>query len=344
MFIDQVVLEEVSYPLKRPFKTALREATHTKSLYVKIICTNGIVGVGECTETIAITGESLNSQKYIIEEIFIPQLKNKNLVEYESVLNLLNRLAPNNNSAKAAVDCAIYDCVSQFYHIPLYQLLGGSKKELVTSVTVSLNPIDEMINQSIDYIKQGFKLLKLKLGNDIQLDIERFLQLVNHVPEDTLFRIDANQGWNLKQSWNFIEKTHSAHHKIQFIEQPVHKNQLLDLKKLKDQTPLIIMTDESVFDLTDAKKVLEMRAADAINIKLMKCGGVSQAIKIANLASAYQVPCMIGCMLETEVAIVNAMHVAFSNSNIHYVDLDAPLLINHRTNKLDIVEGKILLK
>ena len=143
---------------------------------------------------------------------------------------------------------------------------------------------------------------------------------------------------------NKCKKFKSNHNKIQFIEQPVHKSKLLDLKYLKEQTSLMIMADESVFHLTDAKNILEMRAADAINIKLMKCGGISQAIQIANLANAYQVPCMIGCMLETEVAVASAMHLALSHSNIRYVDLDAPLLINRPTNKIDISEGKLLLK
>lgn len=344
LFIQRVVLEEVSYPLKTPFKTALREATHSQSLYVKIYCTNGIIGIGECTETIAITGESLSSQRYIIENFFIPRLQNRNILEYESLLSELHLLAPNNYSAKAAVDCAIYDCVSQFYQLPIYQLLGGKSKELLTSVTVSLNNLDQMIKQTRNYLEHGYKLLKLKLGNEIEKDIERFIELSRVVPEDVIFRIDANQGWTFKEAWRFINETHVYHHKIQFLEQPVHKLQLQELKQLKNETPISIMADESIFDCYEAKVALELGAMDAINIKLMKCGGISQAMQLANLAKIYQVPCMLGCMLETEVAIYYAIQVAYSNSNIDYVDLDSPLLINHPLQKLNYINGKITIQ
>lgn len=344
VLIHKVVLEEVSYPLKTPFKTALRQAIHSQSLYVKIYCLNGIVGLGECTETIAITGESLSSQKYIIEKFFIPQLQNKNILEYESLLNDLHYLAPNNYSAKAAINCAIYDCVSQYYQLSIYQLLGGKQKELTTSVTVSLDAISEMIFQTKNYIEKGYKLLKLKLGNDITLDIERFIELCRIVPDDVIVRIDANQGWTFKESWRFINETHSYHSKIQFLEQPVHKTKLQELKQLKNETPLFLMADESIFDCVDARVALELGAVDAINIKLMKCGGISQAMQLANLANIYQVPCMLGCMLETEVAITHALQVAYSNSNIHYIDLDSPLLINQPLNKLNYTDGKISIQ
>ncbi|SDM53831.1 mandelate racemase/muconate lactonizing enzyme family protein [Sediminibacillus halophilus] len=328
MNIQSIETANVAVPLKKPFKTALRTVTVAESVYVKVICSDGTTGWGEAPPTHVITGDSLAGIKYAVEEVIAPALIGKSLLAIEDVFQTLDQCMVGNTSAKAAIDMAVYDCFSQHCGLPLYQLLGGYRNQLETDYTVSVNTPEEMAEDAVQYVEQGFSCLKVKVGkDDIETDIRRIQSIRSHVGDRILIRLDANQGWGAKEAVKAIRKMEDGGLDIELVEQPVKAGDTAGLKFVTDHVETPIMADESVFSPEDARKVLETRSADLINIKLMKAGGIHNGLKIAKLAASFGMECMIGSMIETKLGITAAAHLAASQPNITRFDFDAPLML-----------------
>ena len=228
---------------------------------------------------------------------------------------------------KSAVEIALYDIFAQNLRIPLYKMLGGSKKVFKTGITISLNTKEIMTQDSLEAVQNGYKSLKIKLGSDYKEDIDRIEAISNAIPKDISIKLDANQGWTPVQSVKFLNAIEDKGIRIELIEQPVKKDDFEGLKYLKNRTSIPLLADESVFSPKDAIRILEEDAVDFINIKLDKCGGISQAMLIADICKIYDVKCMIGCMLEGAISVGAAVHVASAKSDtITMLDLDAPIL------------------
>ncbi|MFC7063850.1 mandelate racemase/muconate lactonizing enzyme family protein [Halobacillus seohaensis] len=330
MIIQSIDTFPVAIPLHTPFKTALRTVTVAESIYVKVTCTDGTIGWGEAPPTHVITGESLSSINYCIEKILKPATLGKTLFEREKLFEILHGSVVGNTSAKAALDMALYDCLSQICNLPLFQFLGGYQDSMETDYTVSINDPEQMATDASHYITNGFNILKIKVGkDDIEKDIERIRAIRRTIGPDPLIRLDANQGWSVKQAIYAIRRMEELNLQIELVEQPVKAYAIEELKQVTDQTHTPIMADESVFSVQDAKRVLETKSADLINIKLMKSGGIYQAMKINQLAEAYGIPCMVGSMIETKLGITAAAHFAASQKNITRFDFDAPLMLSN---------------
>jgi o-succinylbenzoate synthase len=338
LYIKSIETFDVAIPLTKPFKTALRTVTTAYSVYVTIVTSDGLVGYGEAPPTHVITGESMDSIRYAINEVIAPQLIGLNILQSEQVFQKLNTALVRNTSAKAAVDMAIHDILARYAGLPLYQFLGGYRDTIETDFTVSVNDPAEMADDAEQYIKDGFKVLKVKVGiGDIKDDIERIHAIRKRVGMTPKLRLDANQGWNAKEAVKAISLMEDAGLSIEFVEQPVPAWDLEGLKYVTDNTYTPIMADESVFSVQDAKQVLKIRAADLINIKLMKSGGIYHGKKINALAEANGVGCMVGSMIETKLGITAAAHFAASQPNIRYFDFDAPLMLDN-----DLIVGGVI--
>ncbi|MFF2450262.1 dipeptide epimerase [Neobacillus sp. NPDC058068] len=337
MRIERIETFRGAVPLIKPFKTALRTVTTAEAIFVKIICDNGIVGWGEAPPTVVITGDSLLSIDSAINYVIKPFLEKKSLLNYELLFQGLKTILVGNSSAKAAVDMALYDCLAQYCKLPLYQFLGGHKQELETDFTVSVNGPEEMGDDAVSYIQQGFNVLKVKVGkDDIATDLERIREVRNRVGNNIKIRLDANQGWTAKDAIRAIRKMEDSGLQIELVEQPVKADDIEGLKQVTDHVDTLIMADESVFTARQAFQVLKTRSADLINIKLMKAGGIYQAQIINQLAETCGVECMVGSMIETRLGISAAAHFAASKQNITRYDFDAPLMLAK-----EIVDGGI---
>ncbi|WP_174614917.1 mandelate racemase/muconate lactonizing enzyme family protein [Virgibacillus ihumii] len=328
MHIQQIETFHAAIPLNSPFKTALRTVTVAETVVVKITCDNGIIGWGEAPPTHVITGDSIASIDFAVNDIFKPLLTGESILHYEKVFEKIDAGIIGNTSAKAAVDMAIYDCIAQQASMPLAQFLGGYTDHIETDYTVSVNSPDEMADDAQQYTSAGFSVLKVKVGKDsIDNDVRRIQAIRKRIGSRAKIRLDANQAWQAKEAVRAISTMEELGLDIELIEQPVHRVDFEGLKYVTDNTATPIMADESVFSTGDAKQVLEMRAADLINIKLMKAGGIHHALKIAKLAAVYGVTCMVGSMIETKIGITAAAHFAASQPNIRYFDFDAPLML-----------------
>lgn len=338
MKIIGVETYRVAVPLTKPFKTALRTVEVADSIFVKITCDTGVVGWGEAPPTHVITGESLSSIEYAVKEIIKPFLLQKSLLNYERLFHGLQTVLVGNSSAKAAVDMALYDCLSIHCGLPLYQFLGGYKEEIETDFTVSVNGPGEMGEDAFTYVGRGFNVLKVKVGkDDVAKDLERISEIRRRVGYEIKVRLDANQGWKPKDAIRIIRKMEDLGLEIELVEQPVKAYDIEGLKQVTDTVDTPIMADESVFTPKQAFEIVKTRSADMINIKLMKAGGIYQATIINQLAELSGMECMVGSMIETRLGITAAAHFAASKKNITRFDFDAPLMLAK-----DIVEGGMI--
>lgn len=337
MIIQNIEVMRQSVPLKSPFKTALRTVHNAESIWVRITAEDGRIGWGEATGTIVITGDSLESIHGAIVHTFTPLLIGKSLLAYEQILQSVHHAMVGCSSAKAAIDMAVYDLVAQHCGLPLYQFLGGYTDHIETDYTVSVNSPQEMGDDAIRYIESGFNVLKIKVGKDgLEEDIDRIKHIRSRIGKQAKIRVDANQGWTVKEAVRFIRRMEDMDLDVELVEQPVKAYDIEGLKAVTDAVETPVMADESVFSPAQAFEVLKRRAADMINIKLMKSGGIYKAQIINHIAEECGVECMVGGMIESRVAVTAAAHFAASKKNVTRCDFDAPLMLLH-----DIVVGGV---
>lgn len=314
-------------PLKTPFKTALRTVDTIEDVVVSVHTDTGHVGYGEAPATAVITGDTHGSILEAIRKFIAPRLLGQEVANLNQLTQLIQGALEKNTSAKAAVEIAVYDLFGQLYGAPLYKLLGGGDPLITTDLTISVDYIEKMVADAVSAVERGFESLKVKVGKDIGVDVERVKAIHAAVEGRALLRLDANQGWTAKQAVYALQALEEAGVRLDLVEQPVKAHDLDGMKYVTERVNTPIMADESVFGPTEVVELIRMRAADIINIKLMKTGGISNAIRIADIAAMYGVECMIGCMLETSISVAAAVHVAVAKAHvITRVDLDGPSL------------------
>lgn len=327
MKITDIRFAMLRVPLKTPFKTALRTIDTVEDIVVIVNTDTGHVGYGEAPATAVITGDTHGSIVEAIRKFIRPRLIGEDVANLNRITWLIQNALEKNSSAKAAVEIAIYDLFGQLYDAPLYKMLGGGDPLITTDITISVDYIEKMVADSVAAVARGFETLKIKVGKDIGVDLERVKAIYAAVEGRALLRLDANQGWTAKQAVYAIQTLEDAGVKLELVEQPVKAQDLEGLKYVTERVHTPIMADESVFGPAEVIDLIRMRAADIINIKLMKTGGISKAIQIADICAIYQVECMIGCMIETGISVAAAAHLAVAKSHvITKVDLDGPSL------------------
>lgn len=317
----------LNVPLKTPFKTAMRTVKEIEDVVVIIETDTGNTGYGSAPATAVITGDTHGSIIEAIRKVISPALIGREIADLNNLTNIVQHSIVRNFSAKAALEIAIYDLYGQLYNAPLYKLLGGGDNVISTDITISVDYIDKMVEDTLAAIDLGFETLKVKVGKDPALDIERIKAIYAAVNERALIRLDANQGWTPKQAVYVLRALEDSGVHLELLEQPVRGDDIEGMKYVNERIHTPVMADESSFGPREAIELIRSRAADIINIKLMKTGGISNAIKIADIAGVYGVNCMIGCMLESSIGVAAAAHIAVAKSSvITKVDLDTPFL------------------
>lgn len=327
MKIRSIRLGMLSVPLKTPFKTAIRTVKEIEDVVVIIETDTGEKGYGSAPATAVITGDTHGSIIEAISKVISPVLIGRDIAGLNILTNIIQNSIVRNFSAKAALEIAVYDLYGQLYNAPLYKLLGGGDSVLSTDITISVDYIDKMVEDTRAAIDLGFETLKIKVGKDPALDIERIKAIYAAVNERALIRLDANQGWTPKQTVSVMRTLENSGVQLELLEQPVRGDDIEGMKYVTERIHTPVMADESSFGPKEAIELIRERAADIINIKLMKTGGISNAIKIADIAGIYGINCMIGCMLESSIGVAAAAHIAVAKSSIiTKVDLDTPAL------------------
>lgn len=321
MKIERVEIAANKMMLRKPFKIALGVITEVSNLTIKVITDTGDFGIGEATPEPLVTGETLEGCEAALK-LLADALTGEDPRQLSRIHSIMNQCMKGNGSAKAALDMACYDLLGKSTGLPLYQLLGGQDNQVETDMTISIDTPEVMAENAQLFVEQGFTALKIKVGLDEKDDIERVKQIRAAVGPAIELRIDANQGWRAKQAIKMIEQLQK--YDIAFFEQPTPASDIDGLAFIRTQVNQQIMADEAAFVPQDALSLIKKDAVDAVNIKLMKCGGIYPALQINSICEAANIPCMVGCMAgETNISIAAAAHFVAAQKNVRFADLDA---------------------
>lgn len=321
------------YPFELKFRNAFSIAAGTRNstpvVYTEIEH-NGKTGYGEAT----LPPYLKETQESVIDFISKIDLRGVNTAfDPDKILDAVFLTEPKNYPAIAAIDMALHDLAGKVQNVPYYTL-SGFKKEHSAIATYTIGISDENeIEKRVDEAKD-FSLLKIKLGSNDDKSIIRKIRSITSKP----LCVDVNQGW-LEKEFALDMLCFLKEHNVVFIEQPLPKNKFDDALWLKDKSPLPLIADEAVQTPDDIEKIKD--AYHGINIKLMKCGGLREAIKMINIAKRSGLKILIGCMSESSCGVSAAAQLA---SAADWLDLDGPLLISNNPFKgISYINGKIVL-
>ncbi len=318
MKITHIEIYRYSIPME-PFVIATGTMDYAQNTLIRLHTDSGLYGVGECSAFPMIVGETQETCLALARD-FARLWVGKDPLAIAERLAELDLFIAGNRTIKSAFDMALHDLAAKQAGIPLYQYLGGSVRELITDITVGIGTPEEMANKALSFKNQGAKVLKVKLGKLPEADIERITAIRNAVGNELLIRIDANQGWDFDQATVALQGLEDLG--IQFCEQPMRSYNDHLLPQLRKKTSIPIMADESCYDHRDADRLASNGACDYINIKFAKSGGIAEALRIQATATTYGIPCMIGGMLESRVALSAKAHFACAAPNVQFFDLD----------------------
>ncbi len=322
MKITHINIYRFSIPME-PFAIATGTMDYAQNIFIKVYTDEGIIGVGESSAFPMIVGETQETMLKMAQE-FAKLWKGKNPLAIEERLAEIHAFTAFNSTCKSAFDLALYDIAAKSQNLPLYQFLGGEKRKAITDITVGIDEPEIMASKAKNFVKNGASIVKIKLGKNLRIDLERVAKIREAVGNKTRLRLDANQGWTYDEAvlgFKALEE-----YDIEFCEQPMRTWFDDELPELIKHSPIKIMADESCYNHHDARRLIRSKACDSINIKLAKSGGINEALKIYHTANMNNIPCMIGGMLESRVAATACLHFAMACSKIEYFDLDTCLI------------------
>lgn len=322
----------------RPYTIAFKTVDEVRNAFVEITLDTGLTGIGSGNPSEYVVGENLGQTLAALEEKNLEFLIGRDIRELHQLTYEVWRNFPKNPAARAALDIALYDAFTKYLGVPLVKYLGQKIHAMPTSNTIGIKNVTETLKETDDYLKQGFKAIKVKLGKDLAEDIERMVKMREEFGYGYAIRIDANQGYTPEQTIEFYDKT--KHLQIELIEQPLPARAIAEMKALPDEVKKVVAADESLISPTHALELIKPPSAAGIfNIKLMKCGGISQGLKIADIALHEGIDLFWGCNDESIVSITAALHAAFACPHTKYIDLDGSLDLAK-----DVVKGGFILK
>jgi L-Ala-D/L-Glu epimerase len=322
----------------KPYTIAFKTVDEVRNVFVEITLQNGVTGIGAANPSEYVVGENIDQTIAALELKNLDFLAGRDIREMKQLLFEVWQKFPKNPGARAALDIALHDAFTRFLGIPLVKYLGQKIQSMPTSNTIGIKNVEETLKEADEYGKKGFKILKVKLGKDLEEDIERIAKLREKFGKKFVIRIDANQGYTTQETIDFYNRT--KHLDVELIEQPLPAKSVDEMKKLPDAIRKIIAADESLISPAHALELVKPPLASGIfNIKLMKSGGIDQGLKIADIALTEGVELFWGCNDESIVSITAALHAAFACSNTKYIDLDGSLDLAR-----DEVKGGFILK
>jgi L-alanine-DL-glutamate epimerase-like enolase superfamily enzyme len=312
-----------AFPFTMQSKEAIRISLGTmtaENVLVRLRTGDGLVGWGESSPYAAVTGDT-QSTNLAAAKMLAGIVRGKDPFDLARIVTEMDAATTGEPAMKAAVEMAIWDICGKLAGRPVRSLLGNYRDSFPTDLTVYLDDPEIMATKAKLVIDKGFKVVKVKLGESAIADIERVRMVRQRIGPEANIRIDANQGWSANEAVRALKGIDP--YRVEFCEQPVRYWDWEGMKFVRDHSPIAVMADESVHTPHDAIEAVRRDAVDMINIKLMKTGGILQAVWVARIADAANMQCMLGCMSETRVALTAAAHVICSQRNVLYADLDA---------------------
>lgn len=326
------------FPLLRPYTIAFRSIDAVDNMIVRIAAEDGRAGLGAASPEHFVTGETLDACRQALAEEDLAWLAGQDARELPRLCREAAARLRRTPAALAAVDVALHDLFAQHLGLPLADCLGRAHERLATSITIGIKPVAETLEEAREYLGRGFRVLKVKCGHSLDEDVTRLRRLREELGGSVALRVDPNQGYSVEQVLSFCART--ADLDLEFIEQPLKASAWEELRALPADIRRRVAADEMLLTESDALRlVAPPQACGIFNIKLMKCGGIRPALRIAAVAEAAGVSLMWGCMDESVISITAALHAAFASPATRYLDLDGSLDLAR-----DVAAGGFLLE
>lgn len=325
--ITHTTIYRFSIPME-PFAIATGTMDYAQNILVAIHADNGQTGLGECSAFPMIVGETQDTGLVLAKD-FARLWKGRNPLDINGRLTELDSFIARNGTIKSAFDMALHDLAAKHAGLPLYRFLGGHRSQITTDITLGIDEPPAMAEKAARLASDGARILKVKVGKDPSTDIARIRAIREAVGPEIGIRVDANQGWAFEDAVTALNGL--APYDIEFCEQPMRTYNDHLLPALRLQVPVRIMADESVYTHHDAERLCREQGCDYINIKFSKSGGIQEALRIQSTAAGHGIPCMIGGMLESRLALAAKVHFAYAADNVSFYDLDT-CLVGHLEN------------
>jgi len=324
--ISGIEVLKLNIPYKEPFVISLGIIPEATNVVIRLHCSDGLTGTGECAPFVFIVGETQETV-YSLSARLGKMLLGRDPYDIESRLHEIDRAVKGNPTMKSGFDMALYDLLAQKAGMPLFRLLGGSNnREVRTDMTISIGDPEKMAVDAQAFLKAGFPAIKVKLGTTTRDDVARIRAIRDAVGPEYPIRIDANQGWDTIRAIETLKALEPFG--IEHCEEPIPSWNNHELVKVRENSPIPIMVDESLFDHHDAFRLARLGACDFFNIKLSKSGGINRALKIAAVAEAAGIMCQVGCMSESRFALTALMHLVLARDVIVHYDMDSSLMLD----------------
>ena len=320
MKITSVSSWSVAMRLEEPYSISYETVEDAVNVFLEVRTNDGLIGYGCAAPDGHLTGETPEQVALAMRGVVEPALVGADPLRWTMLLEQIAPELTTMSSTRAAVDMALYDLLGKKAGMPVWQMLGGYRDRIATSVTIGILSEEETVHHACDWVARGFRCLKLKGGHDADDDITRVLKVREAVGDEVELRFDANQGFSVDQAMHFIEGARGAH--LELIEQPTPRARADLLGRVTREAHIPVMADESLMTLRDAFRLASQEVMDMVNVKLMKVGGMSEALQINAVARAAGLEAMVGCVDESALGIAAGLHFALARPNVAYADLD----------------------
>ncbi len=304
-------------PLRHPFVISLGTMPDYMGTIVELESTEH-TGYGEGSTIPPITNESFEGVATAATRI-LRALAGRTFADVEAFGSAMDRAVPGNPTAKSAVDIAVHDLLGKHQARHVIEMLGGRFQDLPTSLTIGLVPVEESLRQLAELQAERCQIIKVKVGGKVEEDIARVQAIREHLTTERMY-VDANQGYSLRDALRLAPVLSECG--ALFFEQPLQRGALADLRELRKSGGIPIMLDESIFSPQDVVEAVRLEAADYVNVKLTKSGGIRNSLKTLLAAKEHGIEAMVGCMVEGKLSTAAGLCVACSASNVTFTDLD----------------------
>lgn len=310
----KLIATSIDLPLMEDLSISYESVNTLNNVIIRLEAM-GHVGYGEAAPHVKY-GETQATVMALFDYLARELARWEDPLQFTEICDRIDQLITGNEAAKAAIDMALYDLAGKILGVPVYQLLGlNPQKTTDLTYTIGLDTVDNMVQKAL--ANSQYPYLKVKLGTDYDKEI---VQAISEATSATL-RVDVNGGWEARHAIRFINDV-LVHYPVEFVEQPLAPGDYAGMKLLYQASALPIILDESIAGMESILTHTEF--VDGVNIKLMKCGGIHSALKMIHTARALGLKVMLGCRVETTLAITAAVHLS---PLVDFADLDLHLLL-----------------